>query len=59
LLFDSGSPVDLQEKLMQWQTASSAEKETFSKNAYQTYMEKYTPENNLNQLLAIYHSVQK
>jgi glycosyltransferase involved in cell wall biosynthesis len=57
LLFEVGNPVDLQTKLIVWQNKSQEEKELFSQNAYQTYLENYTPEQNLAQLMAIYNSV--
>jgi glycosyltransferase involved in cell wall biosynthesis len=57
LLFEAGNSADLQAKLIEWQNKSQAEKEIFSKNAYQTYLDNYTPEQNLLQLIAIYNSV--
>jgi glycosyltransferase involved in cell wall biosynthesis len=57
LLFEAGNSVDLQTKLIEWQNKSQDEKELFSKNAYQTYLDNYTPEQNLAQLMAIYNSV--
>jgi glycosyltransferase involved in cell wall biosynthesis len=57
LLFEAGNSADLQAKLIEWQNKSQTEKELFSKNAYQTYLENYTPEKNLSQLTAIYNSV--
>jgi glycosyltransferase involved in cell wall biosynthesis len=56
LLFEAGNPVDLRAKLTEWQNKSQEEKELFSKNAYQTYLDNYTPERNLVQLMAIYNS---
>ncbi|MDR0681162.1 MAG: hypothetical protein LBG15_04830 [Dysgonamonadaceae bacterium] len=44
-------------QIIEWQNKSQAEKEIFSKNAYQTYLDNYTPEQNLSQLIAIYNSV--
>lgn len=57
LLFKAGDLFDLQAKLTKWQSKLREEKEQFSKNAYQTYLNNYTPEKNLSQLLAIYNSV--
>jgi glycosyltransferase involved in cell wall biosynthesis len=57
LLFEAGNSADLQTKLIEWQNKSQTEKEIFSKNAYQTYLDNYTPEKNLSQLLAVYSSV--
>jgi glycosyltransferase involved in cell wall biosynthesis len=57
LLFEAGNSADLQAKLIEWHNKSQKEKELFSKNAYQTYLENYTPEKNLSQLMAIYNSV--
>jgi glycosyltransferase involved in cell wall biosynthesis len=57
LLFEAGNPVDLQAKLLEWQNKPQTEKEWFSKNACQTYVDNYTPEKNLSQLLSVYHSV--
>jgi glycosyltransferase involved in cell wall biosynthesis len=54
LLFEAGNSVDLQAKLIEWQNKSQTEKELFAKNAYQTYLENYTSEKNLSQLMAIY-----
>ncbi|MDR2653383.1 MAG: glycosyltransferase family 4 protein [Prevotellaceae bacterium] len=57
LLFEAGNSSDLQAKLLEWQNKPQEEKEVFSKNAYQTYLDNYTPEKNLSQLLDIYNSV--
>jgi glycosyltransferase involved in cell wall biosynthesis len=57
LLFEAGNSADLQAKLIEWQNKPQAEKEWFSKNACQTYLDCYTPEKNLSQLMAIYASV--
>jgi glycosyltransferase involved in cell wall biosynthesis len=57
LLFEAGNSAGLQIKLIEWQNKSQEEKEQFSKNAYRTYLENYTPERNLSQLTAIYDSV--
>ena len=57
LLFEAGNFVDLQNKLTEWGNKSIEEKILFSKNAYQSYLENYTPDKNLDQLLSIYDSV--
>jgi glycosyltransferase involved in cell wall biosynthesis len=57
LLFEAGDSADLQAKLIEWQNKPQTEKEWFSKNAYQTYLDNYTPAQNLSQLLSIYNSV--
>jgi glycosyltransferase involved in cell wall biosynthesis len=57
LLFEAGNSADLQAKLIEWQNKSQEEKEVFSKNAYQTYLDNYTPEQNISQLMAIYNAV--
>ncbi|MDR2410412.1 MAG: glycosyltransferase family 4 protein, partial [Bacteroidales bacterium] len=57
LLFEAGNSADLQAKLIKWQNKSQEEKEQFSKNAYQTYLDNYTPEQNITQLMVIYDSV--
>ncbi|GAP72520.1 glycosyltransferase family 4 protein [Candidatus Symbiothrix dinenymphae] len=59
LLFEAGNPFDLQAKIAEWQHKSQEEKAQFSKNAYQTYLDYYTPEQNLAQLVSIYNSVKK
>jgi glycosyltransferase involved in cell wall biosynthesis len=59
LLFEAGNSIDLQARLIEWQGKSQTEKARFSKNAYQTYLDNYTPEQNLSQLLSIYNSVIK
>jgi glycosyltransferase involved in cell wall biosynthesis len=57
LLFEAGNSANLQAKLIEWQNKPQAEKEWFSKNACQTYLDNYTPEKNLSQLMDIYDSV--
>lgn len=57
LHFESGNPSDLRKKLELWQSLSENEKSIYRSNAQKTYEEYYTPEKNLEQLLAIYQSV--
>jgi glycosyltransferase involved in cell wall biosynthesis len=57
LLFEAGNPGDLADKSTDWRTLTAEEKETYGKNAYASYLERYTPEKNRETLLEIYHSV--
>jgi glycosyltransferase involved in cell wall biosynthesis len=57
LLFETGNTIELQSKLIEWQNKSQEEKDIFSKNACQTYLDNYTPEQNLSQLISVYNSV--
>jgi glycosyltransferase involved in cell wall biosynthesis len=57
LLFDAGNSIDLQSRLIEWQNKSEEEKEFFSRKAYQSYKDNYTPEKNLQQLIDVYKSV--
>ncbi|GHT87878.1 hypothetical protein FACS189474_1850 [Bacteroidia bacterium] len=57
LLFEAGNSLDLAARVAEWQSKSPAEKEQFSQNARQTYLDNYTPEKNSIQLLSIYRSV--
>ena len=57
LLFEGGNSSALQAKITEWRNKSVAEKELFSQNARQTYLDNYTPEKNMAQLLSIYESL--
>jgi glycosyltransferase involved in cell wall biosynthesis len=59
ILFEAGNETKLQQALNIWADLSTSEKERYSKNARATYEQFYTPAKNAEQLLAIYHSVQK
>jgi glycosyltransferase involved in cell wall biosynthesis len=57
LHFEAGNEFDLIKKVRYWNSLSFEVKQAFGKNAYQAYVRNYTPENNLEQLLTIYHSI--
>ena len=57
LLFEGGNSSALQAKITEWRNKSVAEKKLFSQNARQTYLDNYTPEKNMAQLLSIYESL--
>ncbi len=57
LLFESGSEEDLAKVVDQWTTLTSHQKDFYSRHAKITFQEKYTPEKNIIELLAIYNSV--
>lgn len=59
LLFEAGNESDLKGILAQWHAMSPGEKALYRQNARATYENFYTPEKNAEQLLAIYHSVQR
>lgn len=54
LLFEPGNSDSLIQKLNEWQSKSEEEKKQFSLNAYNTYLEYYTPEKNKELLMNIY-----
>ncbi len=57
LHFQPENVKDLLHKLEEWQSLNDEEKTIYRKNARHTYEQYYTPENNAEQLLAIYRSV--
>ena len=57
LLFDAGNKTELSQILDQWVSMPAESKAKFSINAQSTYKQSYTPEKNVEQLLAIYQSV--
>lgn len=54
MLFDPGSSIDLAEKIA-WADSHPEEMHRMGRNARKTYLEKYTPQHNYTQLMAIYH----
>jgi glycosyltransferase involved in cell wall biosynthesis len=57
LHFETGNTGDLVNKLTYWQDLTEEQKQGFSRNAYTTFQERYTPEKSREKLLEIYHSV--
>lgn len=57
LHFEAGEAESLANAVRRWQSLSPAQKELFSKNAADTYSERYTPQLNLERSLSIYKSV--
>lgn len=53
MLFDPGSSIDLAEKIA-WADRHPEEMHRMGRNARETYMEKYTPQHNYEQLMTIY-----
>lgn len=58
LHFEVGNAEDLASKLNKWRALNEAEKLQLQQNAFQTYLNNYTPEYNRAQLLKIYDSMQ-
>ena len=56
LLFRPRDPDDLAEKI-QWMIDNPKERQRMGENAYQEYLEKYTPEKNFKMLMEIYEDV--
>lgn len=54
LLFESNNSSDLCTKINEWQNKKQDEKEIFYKNAYSTYIKKYSPQINKKLLINIY-----
>jgi len=56
LLFKPGDPDDLAEKV-RWMIENKKERQRMGENAYQEYLDKYTPEKNFKMLMEIYEDV--
>ena len=56
LLFKPGDPDDVAEKV-RWMIENKKERQRMGENAYQEYLEKYTPEKNFKMLMEIYEDV--
>jgi glycosyltransferase involved in cell wall biosynthesis len=56
LHFESSNVENLKEKLTEWSSFDDNVKEQYRKNAYDSYLQYYTPEKNIEQLIKIYKS---
>ncbi|MDF2430728.1 MAG: hypothetical protein JWP44_359 [Mucilaginibacter sp.] len=56
LHFEPSNTDNLKEKLMEWSSFDDNVKEQYRKNAYDSYLQYYTPEKNIEQLVEIYKS---
>lgn len=57
LLYKPGDAADLATKINDWQLMNAETQNRFYKNAYETYQNRFTPEINSQQILAIYKDV--
>ncbi len=57
LHFEAGDTNDLKDKTERWQTMPAEERDNFYANARASYLQRYTPEKNFDQLMKIYKSV--
>lgn len=59
LLFEAGNSQDLQAKIAEWNNFDTNRKREMHQNAYNTYLELYTPQKNKDMLMKIYKEVIK
>jgi glycosyltransferase involved in cell wall biosynthesis len=57
LHFEANNPIDMMDKVKHWVSLSEKEKNKYADNAKKSYLENYTPEENIDRLIEIYNSI--